>query len=345
MSALKKYIEELKENIAKKGDISEIEIIRYIYINLGRKMNFDLNFTFGNAKQKKMIARSRFNEEELNRAFKKRTIICESLALIFKMILAEFGIKADTEQETNYGQFKHTYNVITLADGRRVKFDLEEDLEFIQTGSKTKFFGIIEDDSNLSQGQILVSEDELKEIDKTTAEYIPWGFYFDDMVHLLKFATKKMHIEEKLINVLDNLDVYVRDRKMGYRERIYYHNRVIHEVFNEKELNKIHQIDCYKMIDGEKHFVSCVILDRTKEENMVFLYSDKTGRYEEIKLQDLAREVKNGLVVMQGIRGLRKYLTGENIQNIQTIQDKMDENKRVIRETFSFSGDDDGPNR
>lgn len=311
MSALEKYIEDLKSNIAKKGKISKIEIIRYIYINLGQKMNFDLNFTFGNMKQKKMIASKRLDEEELNKEFEKRTIVCESLALIFKKILAEFGIKSEIVQDSEYGQFKHVYNVITLADGRRVKFDLEEDLEFIQTGSKTKFFGIIEDDSNLSQGQILVSEDELKEIDKTTAEYIPWGFYFDDMVHLLKFATKKMHIEEKLINVLDNLDVYVRDRKMGYRERIYYHNRVIHEVFNQKEINKIHQIDCYKMINGEKHFVSCIVLDRNKEENMVFLYSDKTGRYEEIQLQDLAGEVKSGLVLMQGVRGLRKYLTAE----------------------------------
>ena len=158
---------------------------------------------------------------------------------------------------------------------------------------------------------MLVSEEELKRIDETTAEYIPWGFYFDDTIPLLKFATKKMNIEEKLRNVLDNLDTYVRDRTIGYREKIYYHNRVIHEVFNKKELNKIHQIDCYKVIDGEKHFVSCVVLDRGKEENMVFLYSDKTGRYEEIQLQDLAGEVKSGLVLMQGVRGLRKYLTAE----------------------------------
>ena len=151
-----------------------------------------------------------------------------------------------------------------------------------------------------------------------------------------------MNIEEKLRNVLDNLDVYVKDRTIGYRERIYYHNRLLHEVFSEKELNKIHQIDCYKMIDGEKHFVSCVILDRTKEDNMVFLYSDKTGRYEEIELQDLAREVKGGLIVMEGIRGLRKYLTGENIENIL---EKIDENKRVIGNIYDLLGNDGGQNR
>lgn len=311
MSALEKYIEDLKLSIAKKGKISKIEIIRYIYINLGRKMNFDLDFTFGNTKQKKMVASKRLDEEELNKEFEKRTIVCESLALIFKKILTEFGIKSEIEQNSENQKFKHVQNVITLADGRRVTFDLEEDLEFIQTGSKTKFFGIIEGNNIPTSEQMLVSEEELKRIDETTAEYIPWGFYFDDTIPLLKFATKKMNIEEKLRNVLDNLDTYVRDRTIGYREKIYYHNRVIHEVFNKKELNKIHQIDCYKVIDGEKHFVSCVVLDRGKEENMVFLYSDKTGRYEEIQLQDLAGEVKSGLVLMQGVRGLRKYLTAE----------------------------------
>ncbi|MBR2289460.1 MAG: tRNA 2-thiouridine(34) synthase MnmA [Clostridia bacterium] len=326
IGAFEKYIEEIKENIARKEGISEIEIVRYVYISLGRKMNFDTNYTFGNRKQKERIYNTRLDDQEFDRLFEKRTAICKSMAYMLKRILEEFDIKVNIIKDSYYEQNQHVYNRIELKDGRTFEVDLEEDLELIQTGSKTHFFGLTEK-SNWKK-QDLVSEEELRRIDKTTAEYIPWGFYFDDMLRTLRFATKGMTTEEKLKNVLDNLDVYVNDSKMGYRDRIYYHNRMLQEVFSEKELKKVHQIDCYREEQGERKYVSCVVLEQSNTDNVVYLYSDELGRYEEIGLEELAKEVKAGLVPMHGVQGLRKHLKSD------TRKEEKEEKKKTISITF-----------
>ena len=271
-------------------------------------MNFDLHYTFGNRKQKETIYNTKLDQEKINEIFKKRTVICKSLAILLKRILSEFGVKGEIAKDTNYRHNKHVFNIVYFSDfDTFAKVDLEEDLEFIQTRSKTHFFGIT-DTYNSFAKQDLIPEEQLKQMDTTTAEYIPWGFYFDSMLRILKLGTKNMPVEEKLKNVLDNLDVYVADRTLGYRERIYYHNRMLSEVFSDKEKRKIHQINCYKMVQQEKHYVSCVVLERPKEENIVYLYSDKKGKYQEISMTELAKEVINGLVLLDGVQGLKRYM-------------------------------------
>lgn len=49
MSLLEKYVEKVKE---KTVNYSELEKIRYVYIDLGQKFSFDLDFSFGNTKTK-----------------------------------------------------------------------------------------------------------------------------------------------------------------------------------------------------------------------------------------------------------------------------------------------------
>ena len=290
-------------------------------------MNFDINYTFGNKNQKDIIYNSSLDEDQMDILFQKRTVICKSLAFMLKRIFDEFNITCRVEKDVYYDLNRHVYNVIELQDGRTIGIDLEEELEAIQTRSKTKSFGVI--DNGDSAGEYLLSEEELKRIDKTTAEYIPWGFYFDDMIRILKFSTNGMSTEEKLRNVLDNLDVYVADRNIGYRERTYYHNRMLQEVFTEKELKKVHQIDCYRECDGEKRYVSCIVLNQSKDDNIVYLYSDEAGKYEEIDLEKLAAEVNNGLVPMQGVQGLRKYLKSKTRREVEK-----EEKRKTIKLTF-----------
>ena len=86
---------------------------------------------------------------------------------------------------------------------------------------------------------------------------------------------------------------------------------MLNEVFSEKEMKKIHQINCYKIRQGEKHFVSCVVLERPKAESIVYLYSDKQGKYQRISMAELAKEVINGLVLLQGVHGLKRYLNAD----------------------------------
>lgn len=52
MSLLEKYVERIKQ---KTEEYSELEKIRYVYIDLGQKFSFDLDFSFGNTKTKNKI--------------------------------------------------------------------------------------------------------------------------------------------------------------------------------------------------------------------------------------------------------------------------------------------------
>ena len=53
MSNLSEYIEKVKEYKKKNQNISEEELIRYVYLDLGKRFSFDLSFSFGNKKKKK----------------------------------------------------------------------------------------------------------------------------------------------------------------------------------------------------------------------------------------------------------------------------------------------------
>ena len=122
MTALDKYIQELKL-IQSKMNFNEIELIRYIYINLGKKMDFDLNYTFGNRKNKNKIYKKEIDEEELNRIFKIHTAVCKSLAYLQEKILKEFDIDirtVETEMQTDRIQRKACLQYYQIAKWRRI---------------------------------------------------------------------------------------------------------------------------------------------------------------------------------------------------------------------------------
>ena len=104
MSKLTEYIDILKENISMKEDMSEIDVIRYVYIDLGRKMDFDLNYTFGNSKLKTKIYNKVVDEEELENIIQTHTAICKSISYLLKRILKEFDVDIKVVREDNmYG--------------------------------------------------------------------------------------------------------------------------------------------------------------------------------------------------------------------------------------------------
>ena len=70
MSNLSEYIEKVKEYKKKNQNISEEELIRYVYLDLGKRFSFDLSFSFGNTKTKKRIYAHSKKEEDLDKAYR-----------------------------------------------------------------------------------------------------------------------------------------------------------------------------------------------------------------------------------------------------------------------------------
>ena len=87
MSNLSEYIEKVKEYKKKNQNISEEELIRYVYLDLGKRFSFDLSFSFGNTKTKKRIYANSKKEEDLDKAMESNIIICKSVSYIVEYIL------------------------------------------------------------------------------------------------------------------------------------------------------------------------------------------------------------------------------------------------------------------
>lgn len=198
---------------------------------------------------------------------------------------------------------RHMYNIVKLEDGDYV-IDLEDDLEFVQSGAKTRYFG-----KNINSSKPrMVSEEKLRDIDINKSDYIPEGYYLEDMADMLKLAVSSDNIkfDEKVDMVLQNLDVYRNNKEVKYRERTRYHDRLINEIFSPSELRKIHQIDCYKKED-EQIFQSCIVIDMPEGQEKVYMFSLEDYKYKEIEMSELTNMIDNGLTIMQGVPGLKKY--------------------------------------
>lgn len=315
MSKLTEYIEELKDKINSKGDMSEIDIIRYVYINLGQKMNFDLKYTFGNRDDRNRIYNKMVDDEELEHVFETHTIICKSLAYLLQRILKEFDVDVKVvKEEPVYGEkrSRHIFNTVTLKNGKTYNLDLEDDLQYIQFGAKTRNFGISVHDDEFD----MVTEEQLKDIDINKSDYIPEGYYFEDMIWMLKLAIDRDNIglDEKMEFVLENIEKYRDTKNVTYRERFNYHKRVLEELFTGVDARKIHLVDCYKNVNEEKVFQSLIFINMPRNQQKLYMYSVNDYKYEEISMEELAQMVKNGLQTLEGVPGLRTLLKSESLE-------------------------------
>lgn len=309
MSKLTEYIQKIKNEINKNSEMTELKIMRYIYMDLGKKMDFDLNYTFGNRKEKTKIYEKSIDEDEMNRIFEAHTSICKGISYLYAYILNEVGINATVARETSQyfdRQGKHMYNIVTLKDGIKCIADLEDDLEYIQSGAKTRKFG-----NDIYEDKPIFSDDELRECDMKNG-YIPEGYYLEDMVDMLKVAVtnENISLEQRLEFVLENLNVYKDNTKVKYREMVRYQERMLEEMFSKSDLRKIHLINMYENIENEKEYKTCIILDKSQAKN-VYLFSNEKYKYNKISIDELVNKMNNGMVAMEKIPGLKKHINSK----------------------------------
>lgn len=310
MSKLQEYIESLKENVSNLGLKDEREIIRYVYIELGKLMNFNVDYTLGNKKEQNIIYNKYLDEEELEKSFETKIGVCRELSMLLEMILKEFGINIETERSTSTDEngirSRHVYNIVTLKNGNRYKLDLEEDLEFIQSGAKTYFFGRSIKDTD----EPMFSEEEMREFDTYKIGYIPQGFYFEDMIWMLKKAVSgnNISIKEKFEFIAENINKYRDISNMKYRERNFFHSRILGEVLTDDENNKIRVTNCYyKNKAGEKDYRSILSIVLPAMEWAYYIYDEDEMAYKELSPGELLKLQDEGLISKNPIPGLKRY--------------------------------------
>lgn len=331
---LNEHVEYLRNYINQFENITEVEVIRIVYIYLGKKLKFDARYGYGSRKEKDQIYDSTIlrkiysddydfydkvikyiiiNEEEIRKRIEDGYMICTSISGTVEYILKQFGIKVDHVVELpEYGQKmanQHVYNIVTLKDGRKAKLDLEQDLGRIQSLSKTKNFLI-----NINTGKSILSDEVIREIDMNKADYIPEGFYFEDMFYMVKLSVSgtDVPLEEKVKMIIKNLGAYTKDYKeMGYVQRRIYHEAFFRNALSTEELDKINFLDCFYEKKNES-YKTCIIVELPNKEYKIYMFSLEDYKYEEITKEDLANEISKGIKIHENkkvpIQGFNKYL-------------------------------------
>lgn len=284
---------------------NEIEKLRYVYIDLGKRMSFDLNFSFGNMKNKLKIYRNCNNDKvKLNDYFTNKKIICKSLSYLLQYVLEQLNIKSKIViQSEDIRVYNHVYNVVYLKDSKKIQIDLQSDLENIQVNSKTQYFGFETD--------LILSEHDLEKLDKKIGYISEKVKYTDDYFLILKEKTDKIDsLSLKIEYILNNINIYSNLGNMGYVEKRNHCYNLISKVISKKENNKIHFIDGYIDI-GVKHYILCIVVENIESENTIFICHEKAKVFNKITLEQIAYYIKNGLVIYENIPGLRKYINNQ----------------------------------
>ena len=313
MSSLEKYVEKVKKETE---GFSNIEKLRYIYWDLGSKFAFDLDFSFGNSKTRKQIYDHSRSEDDLNRCLENNTAICKSIAYILSYVMKELGVNIESViDEEDFRKCPHIYNVLITEDGRKYRFDLQEDMRNIKAQLRTQYFGIpIEDEE-----QELISRAELDQIDKKQGHISEKSYYTDEYLELIKMHLPMFEdFGQKVQFVLENSEAYTNP-EMGYADRKWRMEDLIGNenkdglLFSKEEKYKINMIDCYREIEGKKHYELCIVVN-VKGGKDIYLFSDETNSFRKMTLEEFAEQIENGLVNLQGIQGLKQVLKSRKQQ-------------------------------
>lgn len=322
MSNLEKYIEQVREYQKQHPDISENELIRHVYLDLGKRFSFNERFLpFGNSRKRQNLYRyhSR-NLVDLEECMETNIVICKSVSYILEYILKSVGVNIKTVIDPrDKRKCPHMYNIITPIDGEPYIVDLQEDMYNIQSHSFTKNFGLSVKDGKT----YVISRFEQEQMDRKNGYITEENYYSDDYLYLLKYDANFIEdFDKKVQFILENIDIY-DNPNMKYTDRQWHHKTILEQFFSGKEFDyksknsKIKMINCYKDVEGKRHYVNCISVN-TKNGTEIYIYNKNEYRYYQMDLRSFAKAVQNGLVIHNpNVPGLRRALKQLNEEGVR----------------------------
>ena len=307
MSLLNEYIEEVKK---KTKGLTENEVVRYVYLDLGRKFSFDLKWAYGNNETRKQIYAKSSLSESLDETMKNSIGICKSFSYIVANVLNSMDKgKASIRILTDDDRINpHVYNIIIPSEGEKYLADLQVDLMNIQGHFRTEYFGL----SLEKENETVISRDELERMDKKLGYIDSEHYYADEYIDLIKSVTDGIDdIKSKVEVALLNIEPYINlDRE--YAETKWLHNKLYKKIFSDEERNKIKMIDCYRNVKSGRDYQLLIVVEKGKIPDY-YMYSKENGRYLKISIEQLEKNIKEGLIPSKGIPGMN-YWRKNNIK-------------------------------
>ncbi len=310
MGKLEEYIKHVRE---KTQGFSDLEIIRYVYMDLGKRLAFNLEYGFGNSKKRTQLYRESGREDAIDKALETNVIICKTVAAMLEKILREFDIMAPMEVASwEDNKMPHVYNIAYIERGEFV-LDLQADLPYIQSHSFTRQFGM----SPYDREEYVITRREIEEMDEKLGFVSQKQYYADEYVEFLKLSMSGVtDFNTKVKVILENIEPYT-SKNMKYAELKRYHENIIHQLFSIEERAKIHLIDCWITDEyGNKKYTICIAVNNKQQSSDIFMYSLQKGRYEQLSMEQFIAKENEGMKHNENIFGLKKFK-----RNIETKQE------------------------
>lgn len=286
---IKELLKRIKED-PEYTSLDELSMIKKVYIEIGLNRTFSPVYYFGNTKtQQKIYSLSKNMIKSVDKA-EQRTIICYSLARQCQFLFTELGYHCYVEHVDGDN---HVFNSLVLTNGRSIHLDLQKDLEYIQTGRKTRFFGTYNEDV---PWVYVVPEDLQMLIDKNIGYPNKEGKYNDDKIEEVEKIIAGMSISDKMEKLLTNPGIIEMTKDTQFMQKYAFFYKMIDKNFEGNMWQKVFIIPCEL-----KDEYTSIIYVKDKKYKQAFIYSEKNKRYMKVALEKIPELEDQGLKV--GIQG------------------------------------------
>ncbi len=287
---VKELLQEIQTNPEYQA-LDELSFIRKIYIEIGKNKTFDVRYYFGNTATQKQIYRLAKKRTGVEDRLDDREIICYSLARQCEYIFKKLGYNCTVTHEPK--ELEHVFNILTLKNGDRIKLDLQSDLEFIQTGRRTRHFGTADDEYILLNE---VSADAIAHTDRNIGYTNENGEYTDELINSVISNLSDLPLAERVTNFINNEDIIKISSNMGYMQQYSFYYKMLTSLAEKEIWKKLYIFPCKT---SQEEYTSCIFI--REHEPTVFLYSNKHNRFLEVAIEKIPNLQEQGLRL--GVRG------------------------------------------
>lgn len=287
---VKELLHEFQTN-SEYQELDELSFIRKAYIEIGKNKTFDVRYYFGNTATQKQIYRLAKKRAGVEDRLDDREIICYSLARQCEYIFKKLGYNCTVTHEPK--ELDHVFNILTLKNGDRIKLDLQSDLEFIQTGRRTRHFGVTDDE------YVLLTEipaEKLEIVDRNIGYTNENGNYTDEVISSVISRLSGLPLTERVSKFITDEDIMKITGDMGYMQYYSFYYKMLTSLAENEIWKKLYIFPCKK---SEVDYTSCIFIK--EKEPTVFLYSNKHNRFLKVAIEKIPDLQEEGLIL--GVRG------------------------------------------
>lgn len=306
---LKRIIQSMPEGL------SDIEKARYIYIELGKRISYNLHYSYATDYRYIMDTYTDFftvNSVD-NKYDDKIFLICTQASQLLSELLSSAHVRNrivgyDPESE-------HHVDVVIMVDGKEYCLNIIQDAAYIQKNFRTRYFATQPQEKDSPMYDTIPVE-ELDRIDKKLG-LVPFGMYTDEIVEQLKKDItnpevvrevlmqdkefyKGLKMEDAILKF--KLDIIYRsipnnkdpETALNLRELKIFYNELFNSLLTKEEKEKITHCDFYD--PTKKYDFSTFATLHLSDREIYYACDSTTRQYTEVSEEEVKKLVKRKII-------------------------------------------------